>query len=143
MGSKITLQKLEEAYHMADSGNDFCTTFVYFSRSTGEYQFFSDFEEEFDEDLIEELENDNDYIEMPDKRELDLGQPLVWEFVEMEIPEFRHSVQAFFTRRGAYSKFKAFLEGHNLLDKWYAFEEKKTREALLEWARENDIEVYK
>ena len=140
-GDKLTIQKLEEAYDIAQSGMDMCQIYVFISKSTGEICFFSDFDEEIDEAEIERLENDDDFVKLPDKSELDLGSSVVWEFVDREIPQLKHTVESFFKKRGAYSKFKNFLDNLGILDKWYTFDENRTRKALLEWARENDIEV--
>ena len=46
-----------------------------------------------------------------------------------------------FSRRGAYPKFKALLAGRHALDRWYAFEEKATNQALRDWCEANSIEL--
>jgi hypothetical protein len=50
-------------------------------------------------------------------------------------------VRDIFGRRGAYRRFKDFLETRSMLEKWYAFEEKATAEALRKWCEENGIEL--
>ena len=139
---KLTIQELEEAYDMAQSDMDIYQIYIFISRSTREICFLSDVDEDIDEAEIERLDNDDNFVAIPDKIELDLGKSVVWEFVNREIPQFRQKVERFFKRPGAYSIFKSFLEDLNLLDKWYKFEENSTRDALLRWARENNIEFH-
>ncbi len=43
--------------------------------------------------------------------------------------------------RGAYRRFKDFLEQKDLLQSWYDFENQRDEEALREWARDNKIEL--
>ena len=70
-----------------------------------------------------------------------MGQRLVWRFVEKEIPGLEPKVRGFFSRRGAYSRYKAFLAEIDLLDKWYEFEDRETQKALRTWCAENEIEL--
>jgi hypothetical protein len=51
------------------------------------------------------------------------------------------TIESFFRQRGAYARFKAFLERHQLLDRWYAFEAVATRRALEVWAADNGFVV--
>jgi hypothetical protein len=95
---------------------------------------------DFDE-LPEDIYENDDYIEIPHKNDLGLGQHLVWHFVEKEIPGLVDKVRSFFSRKGAYSKYKAFLEEIGLLDKWYEFEDARAKEALLQWCKDNGIEI--
>ena len=58
-----------------------------------------------------------------------------------EIPGLKDKVRGFFSRRGAYSRYKAFLEEIDLLEKWYEFEDSETQQSLREWCKENEIET--
>ncbi|HIJ88821.1 MAG TPA: hypothetical protein HPP97_14280 [Desulfuromonadales bacterium] len=46
---------------------------------------------------------------------------------------------AIFSRAGAYGRYKQFLVEISLLEEWYAFENGRTKEALLEWCAENGL----
>ena len=46
-----------------------------------------------------------------------------------------------FSKKGAYSKYKLFLERCDGLDHWYEFQRESTKKALLEWCARHDIEV--
>jgi hypothetical protein len=53
------------------------------------------------------------------------------------LPDVRH----FFSKRGAYPKFKALLARRGAIDRWHAFEAKATEQALRDWCALNDIEI--
>jgi hypothetical protein len=81
------------------------------------------------------------YIAIPDKRDLDLGKPLALDFAAEFLPDDFDDVRNMFSRRGAYQKFKALLTRRHALERWYAFEEKATNQALRDWCEANAIEV--
>ncbi|MBN2716286.1 MAG: GNAT family N-acetyltransferase [Deltaproteobacteria bacterium] len=95
----------------------------------------------FDEELQipEDAYDNSDYVWVPTKRDLNLGTPLVFQFVEIEIPDAYPQVERMFARKGAYSRFKAFLESKGMLEKWNRFESEETRFALLSWCRDHGI----
>ena len=78
-------------------------------------------------------------VEIPHKNDLDLGQSLVFEFVEANLPEEYGRVRAIFGRRGAYGRFKDLLVSKGLLEAWYRFENQREQEALRSWCEENEI----
>ena len=80
-------------------------------------------------------------IEIPHKNDLDLGHRLVFEFMESHLPNGYHRVQQIFGRRGAYGRFKDFLESTGLLQSWYDFENRREEQALRDWCEENGIEI--
>ena len=129
---------LEYAFEFINAGDPYEHE-AFVSRSTGEMYFRSDMAgvDELPEDV---LEND-DYVEIPSKYDLDLGKDLVWQFVDRQIPGLKTKVREIFSRRGAYARYKAVLEDLDLLDAWYRFENERTREVLLEWAREKGISI--
>jgi hypothetical protein len=50
-------------------------------------------------------------------------------------------VNGIFRRKGAYSRYKELLNAKGLLDKWYKYEDQRTKEELRAWCAENDIEL--
>ena len=107
-------------------------------KETGEIYYKSDYG---DSDELPEDIDDEKYVEIPHKNDLDLGKNLVFEFVSQQMPEDQEKIYEIFRRKGAYSRYKYFLEKKGLLEKWYEFENKKTKEALLAWCTENDIKI--
>jgi hypothetical protein len=101
-----------------------------------------DEEEEGEGDTTaDNLYDEEKYISIPHKNDLDLGVQLVMEFTAESLPDALGEVEAIFRRRGAYSRFKDFLEARGMLQKWYDYEEKRTREALREWCDDMGIEL--
>ena len=78
---------------------------------------------------------------MPHKNDLDLGNRLVMRFASEQLPHRFDTIDSFFRRRGAYSRFKELLSSEGCLDKWHAYEADATRQALLEWCEENEIKL--
>ena len=113
---------------------------AYICRETGKIWYESDdsFEEE---ELPDNIGDSNKYAEVPDKREFDLGKPLVLSFVSQELPNQYEKIDSIFRHSGAYSRFKDLLHDHGVLDAWYKYEESATKEALYAWAKEEGFEV--
>ncbi|MDZ4848319.1 MAG: UPF0158 family protein, partial [Pirellulaceae bacterium] len=88
-----------------------------------------------------DFEESDRYLLVPDKQELDLGQSLVREFISTFAPNLENEVRDIFRRRGAYGHFRALLENKRLLEKWYAFENERETSAIIDWCRENGIEL--
>jgi len=101
---------------------------------------FSDLDELIDE-FPDDVEDDENYIAIPGKRELGLGKPLVLDFAREFLPDDFDEVRYMFSKRGAYRKFRDLLTQRNALDRWYDFESKATEQALREWCEFNSIEV--
>jgi hypothetical protein len=101
---------------------------------------FSDFDELNDE-LPDDVEDDEKYLTIPNKRELGLGKPLALEFARKFLPGDFDEVRYIFGKRKAYSKFRALLLRRNALEQWYEFESKATEQILREWCEVNSIEV--
>ena len=133
----IKYSDIEDAFLYVSSDQPFMNTAV-LNKKTGEIFYHSEFCG--DEDFPEDVENEG-YIEIPHKNDLNLGRNLVFDFVIKYIPEKFDEVDSFFHRKGAYSNYKYLLEKLNLLDKWYKFEDEKTKAMLLEWCHENGIQA--
>lgn len=133
----INFSEIEDALLFVSSEQRFMNTAV-LNRKTGKIFYHSEFSDE--DNFPEDVENE-DYIEIPHKNDLNLGRNLVFDFVLRYIPEKADEVDSFFHRKGAYSNYKYLLEKLNLLDKWYKFEDERTKIILLEWCRENEIQV--
>ena len=81
------------------------------------------------------------YISIPDKRELDLGKPLVLDFAREFLPDDYEEVRQIFSRRGAYRRYKDLLVRRGALERWYDFSSKSEETALQRWCAENGIEL--
>jgi hypothetical protein len=104
---------------------------------------FSDLDElnELNDEMPDDVEDDEKYVAIPDKRELGLGKPLALDFAREFLPNDFDEVRYIFSKRGAYPKFRALLTRRSALDRWHDFESKATEQALREWCKLNSIEV--
>lgn len=111
-------------------------------RSTGKIYYQSDYAD-FDEtdELSEEDYDPEIHIKIPHKNDLNLGKNLVFAFVEQVIPYAHEKVHHIFKKRGAYSRYKDWLDSQGLLQQWYDFENEKEQAALLKWCEENEIDI--
>jgi hypothetical protein len=112
---------------------------AYLDRQSGKIYYRSEYGDD-DEELPDDI-GDEKYIAIPDKRELDLGKPLVFDFVSQFLPDDYDKVRRIFSRRGAYGRYKDLLVERGALDRWYDFENKAEEAALREWCAENGIEL--
>jgi hypothetical protein len=85
--------------------------------------------------------DDEKYISIPDKRELNLGKPLALDFAREFLADDYDEVRQIFSRRGAYRRYKELLVRRGALERWYDFSNKSEETALREWCAENGIEL--
>lgn len=130
----VTTRELEAAFDFSDA-DEFE---AYLNLHTGEFVFAAP-EGCLDEEPPDDLEDEDKYLRIPDKRELDLGSRLVFAFAR-EVGRY-DEVSELFSRRGAYRRFKDSLDRWGLAEKWYAFQDAATKKALRDWCQENGIRV--
>jgi hypothetical protein len=139
---RVKFQEILEGYSFADTGPEGSYRAI-LCRQTGKIYLEADHldAEEFNEDLPEDIDDEEKYIDIPGKRELGLGKPLALDFAGEILPDDFDDVRYMFSRSGAYKKFRALLIRRDALDRWYEFEKKATERALREWCEVNSIEV--
>jgi hypothetical protein len=94
-----------------------------------------------EEDELPDLDDNEKYLLVPDKRELDLGTRLVMDFARNFLPDDFYEVRRIFSKRGAYRQFRMLLERRRAIDQWYDFQAKATERALRDWCQANSIEL--
>jgi hypothetical protein len=139
MGMAANFSELLDALEFASSGGSGENT-AYLCKETGKIYWHSDWGDDVGA-LPDDIEDSAKYIAVPDKRELDLGRPLVLKFTLHHLPDDYDRVREIFSRAGAYARFKDLLEHRHAIDRWYTFEQKATEDALRVWCEDNDIEV--
>ncbi len=102
-----------EAFEFVGMSGSLGENLAFLCRRTGKIYWHSEFSDvaELDDELPDDVDDEEKYIAIPDKLELDLGKPL-----------------ALVIRRKA-------------LDRWYEFESKATERALRDWCALNSIAV--
>lgn len=109
---------------------------VYVNRETGVIVWSGD---GVDEEPPEDIDDQALYAQLPLKNEMDLGHELVRKFIRRRMPDAYDQVMDLFRGRGAYSRFKSFLQRANRLDEWHDFENSSVEMALFEWCEENGL----
>jgi len=109
------------------------------SKETGEIFYISDMGDS--DDLPDDIDESDNYIEIPHKNDLDLGKNLALLFVSEHLSEEYDRVAQIFRREGTYSRYKNLLERKGLLDQWHKFENDAQSKALREWCIENNIDL--
>ncbi len=104
---------------------------AFVSRTTGNIYLFSSLED-FDGELPDDIEDENIYVSVPHKSDLNLGKQFVLSFAEEHLAEYYETISSFFRQRGAYGRFKDLLAQKDQLQSWYDFESKATEVALRE-----------
>jgi hypothetical protein len=115
---------------------------AFLCRRTGKIYWRSDSSDDLnEEEMPDDIEDEEKYIAIPGKRELDLGKRLVLDFAREFLPNDFDEVRYMFSKRGAYKNFRALVTRRNVLDRWYEFESKATERALREWCDLNSVEL--
>src|SRR5438067_9340534 len=131
----VSFSDLQLAFEFVSSGG-MGENEAYLDRQSGKIYWHTEFGEN-DEELPDDID-DEKYISIPDKKELDLGKPLVLDFAREFLPDDYDEVRHIFSRRGAYTRYKELLVRRGALERWYDFSNKSEEMALREWCAERD-----
>lgn len=112
---------------------------AWLNRETGETVLHSEMYDNFEE--VPDDIDDEKYVVIPHKKELDLGKPLVLRFVREYLPNDLDEAYDTFRRKGAYARFRRLLARRHAIDRWHDFSAKAEVEALRQWCAENSIDV--
>ncbi len=94
-----------------------------------------------EEEISEDIHNSDRYLPVPDKRDLDLGKQLAFDFAAQYLAQHYDDVRDMFRRQGAYRRFKDFLERKDMLEKWYVYSDEQVAKALGEWCEAAGLSV--
>ena len=136
---RVNLKDLHEAFEFVAAGGG-GEHQAFLCKQSGKLYCHSEVCEDLDI-LPDEIDDSDKFLPIPDKKELDLGKPLALEFTREFLPDDFDDVRQFFSRRGAYARFKDLLDRRGMLDQWYAFEAEAEESALKMWCELNSIEV--
>ena len=132
----ISFEDIENAFMYVSMDQKYMNN-AYLCKETG--QFFYTSEMYDSEEIPEDIDDPDKYITIPHQNDLELGKSLVFEFAAKYLPEEIDQIDSIFHRRGAYSRYKDFLDRKGFLEKWYIFEDERQDTALKQWCTENNI----
>jgi hypothetical protein len=102
----VSFSDLQLAFEFVSSGG-MGENEAYLDRRSGKIYWHSEVGDN-DEELPDDIDEEK-YISIPDKRELDLGKPLVLDFAREFLPDDYDEVRHIFSRKGAYRQYKELL----------------------------------
>ncbi len=88
--------------------------YAYLNKETGETYYVSTLGDS--DELPDDLEENEKYIDVPHKNDLNLGRNLVFDFISANLPDEFERVRGIFNRKGAYARFKDLLESKGQLE---------------------------
>jgi hypothetical protein len=135
----VSLKDLQEAFEFV-SATDTGEHQAFLCKQSGKLYCHSELCEDLDI-LPDDIDDSEKFLPIPDKKELGLGKPLALDFARELLPDDFDDVRQFFSRRGAYARFKDLLHRRACLDQWYDFEAKAEERALRLWCELNSIGV--
>ncbi|SFC31762.1 UPF0158 family protein [Massilia yuzhufengensis] len=134
----VNLNELEDAVMMVSGSGDLAEAWV--CLDTGAVHVRAEGIDPEEEALPDDIDTSERYVGVPDARSLDLGQAMVFAFVEAGMPGEYERVREMFRRKGAYRHFKDLVDKRGLTGKWHAFRDERTRAALREWCEDNGLQ---
>ena len=137
MPTSVLFADLISAYEWVSAGG-LSENSAYISRATGQIHWSSEYND-VEEPLPEDIDEPGLYLSVPQKHDLDLGNPFVFRFAEEYLPDLYQEVRDMFRQKGAYSRFKDLLDRQGQLEAWHRYEEQATEAALREWCQAKEI----
>jgi hypothetical protein len=135
----VSVKDIQEAFDFV-CGASAGENQAFLCKQSGKLYFHSELCNDLDV-LPDDVDDSEKFLPIPDKTDLDLGKPVALDFAHQFLPGDFDNVQQFFSRRGAYARFKDLLARRGALDQWYDFEAKAEESALRMWCGLNSIEV--
>ena len=135
---EVKFTDIDMAFEFASSSS-FSDNEAFLCLKTGKIYYSSDLIDEDEEPLPDDIYDNQKYIPIPSKQELDLGRALVLEFMDKYLSLDYELVYSMFRKAGAYSRYKNYLLKVNKLDEWHQYENNAQTEALKDWCSDNEI----
>lgn len=135
----VNADELENAMILASGTADFAEAWI--CRATGQVYVRADGHGDEEAELPDNLEDMELFVPVPDTNKLDLGQRLVFAFVEAEMADEYAFVRQMFRKAGAYRRFGKLVDDRGLRERWHQFRDQRTHAALRTWCEENGFEL--
>ena len=136
----VNYSELLDAFDFVSAGAPFENS-AYIDGNTGAIIWVSPMMDLEGNEVPDDLKTSDRYIAVPHKYDLDLGHLLALSFVDQELPDEYRTIADFFRKKGAYRRFKDWLDKCDLLEKWYRFEATVIEQTLRSWCKAKNIEL--
>ena len=134
---KVNIDDIQMGVEFVSSG--YGDDEAYLDIKSGEIYFVGD---AVDEIPPSDLYENDKYVHLPSKADLDLGKRLAINFIATALPDKLDETYSIFSHKGAYSKFKFMLESAENLESWYAYEDAESKKAILGWCNSIGINIH-
>ena len=93
----VSIGDITDAFEFANTSGTTAEFFAYVCKRTGKIHYQTDFADtaEIDDELPDDIDDEEKYVALPDKRELGLGKPLVLNFARQFLPDDFDDVRYF------------------------------------------------
>ena len=135
----VRLDDLEMAFEFVSAGEPMEYE-AYLSLETGTIHYHSEYGE-IEEPLPADIDDQDKYIMIPQKKHFGLGRGLALSYAEQFLSNDLAKVRAIFRRSGAFHQFKELLEAHYQIDQWRLFESEALTQAIRQWCQDNEITI--
>ena len=137
----VSLDDLDSAMEWVSS--DFMDNLAYVCRDSGKIYWISGEPGVLDEEeeIPDDIDDSDKYVLVTDKRDLDLGSHLVFDFTVRYLPQHYDEVRDMFRRKGAYGRFKGLLERQDKVQMWHTFNNERATKALEEWCKNEGLQL--
>ncbi|BCD99946.1 hypothetical protein [Marinicellulosiphila megalodicopiae] len=132
----IQYNLIEDAFDFASFGY-YGQSEAYINIDTDEIVLYRENDPQYGE-LPADIEDDK-FVKIPHKRDLNLGSSLPKRFAKM-YPAIESEVAAIFRKAGAYQNFRQLLAREDLVIAWRDFDKSEQSKALLNWCELNQID---
>lgn len=133
----VALSDIEDGVDWASLGG-YGESQAWLCRASGKVHYHTETGDNFEE-LPDNIDDEDKYVLLPGKRDLDLGRALAERFAAEHVSDAYDKVRELFSRRGAFARFKDLLERRDKLQQWYDYERNATYDALRQWCEANEI----
>ena len=87
------------------------------------------------------LENEDDYLALPTKHDFNEYSIMENFILSLPIEEQKNEMYSLIKGKGAFSRFHWGLERFLLKDKWYEYRDNALNNFVIDWCKDNDIEI--
>ena len=116
---RVSLKDILEAFEFVSAGST-GENQAFLCRQSGKVYWCVEYSDDELSELPDDIDDREKYVQIPDKKELDLGKPLVLEFVRQTQPSEMDKVRRIFSAKGAYARFKDLMDRNGVLGRIYA-----------------------
>lgn len=111
---------------------------VFLNRRTGRLVTFTG--DDDDEEDAEDIDGSDDWLQLPDKFEINDSDTMVRFCHQVADPGVRNELLRAIQGSGAFRRFNGLIRQHGQLDAWHAWRDERLNDIAVGWLEDNGIE---